>query len=109
MINGPDLAVVTKLDVLDHFAEIPFCTDYKYKGSVLREFPAAVEVLEKVEPVYRNMPGWQTSIAGMRDWNQLPAKAQDYLKFLSDYLGVEIGMISTGPGRDETIQMKEIS
>ena len=109
MINGPDLAVVTKLDVLDHFVEIPFCVDYKYKGSLLREFPAAVEVLEKVEPVYRNMPGWQTSIAGMRDWNQLPTKAQDYLKFLSDYLGVEIGMISTGPGRDETIRMKEIS
>ena len=109
MINSPDLAVVTKIDVLDSFAEIPFCTDYKYKGSVLKEFPAEIEVLEKVEPVYRTLPGWQTSIAGVRDWKQLPSRAQDYLKFLSDYLGVEIGMVSTGPGRDETIRLKDFS
>ena len=106
MINGADLAVVTKIDVLDGFAEIPFCTEYKYKGSALKEFPPEVEVLEKVEPVYRTLPGWLTSIAGVREWKQLPAKAQDYLKFLSEYLGVEIGMVSTGPGRDETIRLK---
>jgi len=109
MINAPDLAVITKLDVLDAFAEIPFCTEYKYKGSVLQEFPAEVEVLESVEPVYRTLPGWQTSIAGTREWKQLPTKAQDYLKFLSDYLGVPIGMISTGPGRDETIRLNDIA
>jgi len=108
MINDPDLAVITKLDVLDEFAEIPFCTDYKYKGTLLTEFPAEVEVLEKVEPVYRTLPGWQSSIAGIREWKQLPTKAQDYLKFLSNYLGVEIGMVSTGPGRDETIHLKDI-
>jgi len=108
MINAPDLVVITKLDVLDEFAEIPFCTEYRYKGSVLREFPAEVEVLEKVEAVYRKLPGWQSSIAGIREWKQLPVKAQDYLKFLSDYLGVEIGMVSTGPGRDETIRLKDI-
>jgi adenylosuccinate synthase len=107
MINAPDLAAVTKIDVLDSFSEIPFCTDYKYKGSLLKEFPAEVEVLEKVEPVYRVLPGWQTSIAGVRDWKTLPSRAQDYLKFLSDYLGVEIGMVSTGPGRDETIHLKD--
>ena len=71
-------------------------------------FPAEVEVLEKVEAVYRKLPGWQSSIAGIREWKQLPIKAQDYLKFLSDYLGVEIGMVSTGPGRDETIRLKDI-
>ena len=109
MINAPDQAAVTKLDVLDAFADIPFCTEYKYKGSVLRDFPAEVEVLEQVEPVYRTLPGWQTSIAGVREWKQLPQKAQDYLKFLSDYLNVEIGMVSTGPGRNETIRVKDIS
>jgi adenylosuccinate synthase len=107
MINSPDFAVVTKIDVLDHFAEIPFCTGYKYKQSLLKEFPAEIEVLEQVEPVYRNLPGWQTSIAGIREWKQLPGKAQDYLKFLSDYLSVEIGMVSTGPGADETIRLKD--
>jgi len=108
MINAPDLAVVTKIDVLDTFGEIPFCTEYKYKGSVLNEFPAEADLLAKVEPVYRNLPGWQTSTAGVREWKQLPARTQDYLKFLSDYLEVPIGMVSTGPGRDETIQLREI-
>ena len=52
MINGLDSLVVTKIDVLDEFTEIPFCIDYKYKGSVLKEFPADIDVLAGVEPVY---------------------------------------------------------
>ena len=108
MINALDSVVVTKVDVLDTFAEVPFCVEYKYKGSVIEDFPADCEVLAKIEPVYKNLPGWQSSTAGIRDWNKLPQKAQDYLKFLSDYLGVPLGMISTGPGRDETIHMKEL-
>jgi adenylosuccinate synthase len=108
MINAPDFAAVTKIDVLDTFAEVPFCTDYKYKGSVLREFPAEADVLAEVEPVYRMLPGWQTSTAGIRDWDRLPTKTQDYLNFLSDYLEVPIGMVSTGPARDETIRVRDV-
>jgi adenylosuccinate synthase len=108
MINAPDLTVVTKIDVLDTFAEVPICTEYKYKGSVVSDFPAEIEMLGKVEPVYRMIPGWQTSTAGIREWEQLPSKAQDYLKFLSDYLCVPIGMVSTGPGREETIHVESI-
>jgi len=105
MINGLNSVVVTKIDILDTLAEIPFCVDYKYKGSVLREFPADIDVLAKAEPVYKTMKGWQTSIAGTRDFSKLPAAAQDYLKFLSDYLEVPISMISTGPEREETIRL----
>ena len=105
MINGLQSVVVTKIDVLDPLAEIPFCVDYKYKGSILREFPADIEVFAKVEPVYKSMKGWQTSIAGTRDFEKLPAAAQDYLKFLSDYLEVPISMVSTGPQREETIRL----
>jgi adenylosuccinate synthase len=79
--------------------------DYKYKGSILREYPADVEVLSKVEPVYKTLPGWQSSCAGVREWTGLPAKAQDYLKFLSDYLATPISIVSTGPERDETIRL----
>jgi len=107
MINGLDSVVVTKVDVLDTMAEIPFCVEYGYKGSAMQEFPADIDVLAQVEPVYKTLPGWQTSTAGIRDWDKLPAKAKDYLKFLSDYLNVPLGMVSTGPGRDETIHMKE--
>lgn len=109
MINGLDQLVVTKIDVLDSFSEIPFCTDYRYKGSILKEFPAEIEVLANVEPVYTRRPGWSSSTAGIRDWKKLPLKAQDYLKFLSDYLAAPIGMVSTGPGRDETIHVEELS
>jgi adenylosuccinate synthase len=105
MINGLSSVVVTKIDVLDPLAEIPFCVDYKYKGSILREYPADIDVLAKVEPVYKSMKGWQTSIAGTRDFEKLPTTAQDYLKFLSDYLEVPISMVSTGPEREETIRL----
>jgi len=105
MINSLDSVVVTKLDVLDSFAEIPFCVDYKYKGSVIKEFPAEIEVLAKIEPVYKQLPGWHTSIAATREWSKLPTKAQDYLKFLSDYLSVPLSMVSTGSDRDETIHL----
>jgi adenylosuccinate synthase len=105
MINGLDSVVVTKIDVLDPLAEVPFCTGYKYKGSILREYPADIDILSKVEPVYKNLKGWQTSVAGTRDFAKLPAAAQDYLKFLSDYLEVPISMVSTGPEREETIRI----
>jgi len=105
MINGLDSVVVTKIDVLDPLVEVPFCTGYKYKGTVLREYPADIDILAKVEPVYKNLKGWQTSIAGTRDFVKLPAAAQDYLKFLSDYLEVPVSMVSTGPEREETIRI----
>src|SRR5262245_21874496 len=105
MINSLDSLVVTKLDVLDTFAQIPFCVDYKYKGSIIKEFPAEIEVLGKIEPVYKQLKGWNTSIAATREWSKLPAKAQDYLKFLSDYLSVPLSMVSTGSDRDETIHL----
>ena len=54
--------IVTKIDVLDPLAEIPFCVDYKYKGSMRREFPADIDDLAKVEPVYKNIKGWQTRV-----------------------------------------------
>lgn len=105
MINALDSVVITKIDVLDTFAEIPFCVDYKYKGSLVKEFPADSAILAAVEPVYKNLRGWQTSVKGVRDWSGLPAAAKDYLKFLGDYLGVPVSMVSTGPARDETIHL----
>jgi adenylosuccinate synthase len=105
MINGLDSITITKIDVLDAFAEIPVCVEYRYKGSVLKEYPADPAVLANIQPVYKNFKGWQASLAGLKEWAALPAAAQDYLKFLSDYLGVQISMISTGANRDETIHL----
>jgi adenylosuccinate synthase len=105
MINAFDSVVITKIDVLDSFDEIPFCVDYKYKGSVLKEFPADTSILAEVQPVYKNIRGWKKSLAGTKQWSELPVVAQDYLKFLSDYLGTPISMVSTGPSRDETVHL----
>jgi len=102
-LNGITSLVVTKLDVFDTQPEIQVCVRYKYKGTPLDEMPAEVEKLEKVEPEYRTLPGWQSATYGVRERDALPQAARDYLKFISDSLGVEIGMISTGPEREATI------
>ena len=101
-INGIDSLVVTKLDVFDAQPEIQVCTGYRYKGAPLTEMPPDVETLEKVTPEYRTLPGWMAPTSSLKDPAALPAAARAYLKFISDYLGIEIGMISTGPEREAT-------
>jgi adenylosuccinate synthase len=102
-INGICSLVVTKLDVFDTQKEIQVCTGYRYKGAPVLEMPAAAEDLAEVTPEYRTLPGWQSDTYGVQDAGKLPRAAVDYLKFISDFLGVEVGMISTGPERDATI------
>jgi adenylosuccinate synthase len=102
-INGISSLVVTKLDVFDTQKEIQVCTGYRYKGAPLKEMPATAEQMSEVTPEYRTLPGWQSDTFGIKEIEKLPRKALDYMKFISDVLGVEIGMISTGPERDATI------
>ncbi|MBI3406371.1 MAG: adenylosuccinate synthase [Acidobacteria bacterium] len=103
MINGIDSLVVTKLDVFDTQPEIQVCTGYKYKGSPIDEMPAEIEKLEQVTPVYRTLPGWKTNTYGVKVASDLPPAARDYMKFISNELAIEVGIISTGPERDATI------
>ncbi len=103
MINGIDSLVITKLDVFDTQREIKVGVGYTYKGTPLNEMPASAELYEKVTPVYKTLPGWSESTYGLQDGAKLPKAAIDYLRFISDFLQVEIGMISTGPERDASI------
>ena len=103
VINNLQAIALTKLDVLDEFNEIPVCTDYEYKGSKLKEFPADIGRLELVKPIYKTIPGWQRQTAGIRDYEALPEKAKDYLKILSEITETEFSFVSTGPDRDDTI------
>jgi adenylosuccinate synthase len=103
MINGIDSLVITKLDVFDTQREIQVCVGYKYKGRTLQEMPALSEEYEKVTPEYKALPGWCQSTYGVRDAGKLPKAALDYLRFIGEFLQLEIGMISTGPERDATI------
>jgi adenylosuccinate synthase len=102
-INGFDSMVVTKLDVLDEFDKIPVCVAYRSGGRELSEMPSTVAEIETIEPVYESVPGWKTSTFGMDSYEQLPAKAKDYIAFLESRMGVEVGCISTGPERNQTI------
>ena len=103
MINGMDSLVITKLDVFDTQREIKVGVGYTYKGSPIHEMPASAEEYERVVPVYKTLPGWCESTYGIREVAKLPKAAIDYMRFVSDFLEIELGMISTGPERDATI------
>jgi adenylosuccinate synthase len=103
MINGIEWLVVTKMDVLDHLAEIPVCVGYKINGKKTSEIPAQISGYEKIECVYENMPGWQKATSGISDYDKLPQKAKDYLDFIARETGSKIAMVSTGPDREQTM------
>jgi len=107
MINGTSWLVVTKLDVLDELEEIPVCTNYKLDGHETQQIPAQISGFEKLEPVYTKLPGWQTATFGTNCYDQLPAKAKQYLQFVERESGAKIAIISTGPDREQTIFMPE--
>ncbi len=106
-INGTEWLVVTKLDVLDHLAEIPVCTGYEINGKVTDVVPADVQGLESIKPIYTKLKGWQQPTDGIRKFEELPAAAQEYLRFQERESGAKIGMVSTGPDRDQTMVLPE--
>jgi len=103
MINGISWLVVTKLDVLDELAEIPVCVGYKINGKVTAEIPAHAKGYDAIECVYHTMPGWRTTTQGITQLEKLPQAAREYLAFLEKESGARIGMVSTGPGREQTM------
>lgn len=109
MVNGISWLVVTKLDVLDEMDEIPVCVGYKVDGKVSSTIPAQASGYEKIECVYRKFPGWRQETLGITQYEKLPLKAKEYLAFLEKESGARIGMISTGPGREQTIVMDEFA
>jgi adenylosuccinate synthase len=102
-VNGFDSLIVTKLDVLDSFPELKVCVGYKVHGELVDDMPATNALLEQIEPVYETLPGWQDPTSGVDSFEQLPKEAREYIYFLEEKTGVEIGAVSTGPERTETI------
>jgi len=103
MLNGIDSLVVTKLDVLDELEKIPVCVAYRTGRHEVTEMPPTVAGLEAAEAVYECLPGWRSSTAGISSFEELPQRAKDYLAFLESRTGIEVGCISTGPERNQTI------
>jgi adenylosuccinate synthase len=102
-LNSMSGLVVTKLDVMDELQVVRICVGYKVDGKPQETVPIGAEGLEKVEPVYEEMPGWQTSTVGMTRYEELPEKARRYLKRLEETTGAEVAIVSTGPDREHTI------
>ncbi len=108
-INGTEWLVVTKMDVLDELDEIPVCIGYKIDGKLTDSVPADVSGIESIEPQYTRLKGWRQSTEGIRDFGQLPRAAQEYLRFQERESQARIGMVSTGPERDQTMILPEFA
>ena len=104
-VNGLTGLAVTKLDVLDTFAEIPVCVSYRLDGVECDELPSDVESLERVEPVYETLPGWQRYTGDARRLADIPAAARAYLDRLEDLAGQPIRYVSVGTRRDQIIEV----
>src|SRR3984885_9202043 len=102
-VNGTEWLVVTKMDVLDELAEIPVCIGYEIDGKFTDLVPADVQGLESIVPRYPTLKGWQQPTEGITEFDDLPTAAQEYLRFQERESGARIGMVSTGPDRDQTM------
>ncbi len=107
-INGVNALVVMKLDVLDQLETIKICTGYRYRNSVIKEFPASLKALAECTPVYQELPGWLCDTTQARELNDLPPKARDYLSHISDLAQASIAMVSVGWRRDETVMIEPV-
>jgi adenylosuccinate synthase len=102
-VNGAEWLVITKLDVLDELEEIPVCVGYEIDGKMTDEMPADVRGLESIKPRYIRLKGWRQSTEGITEFGKLPQAARDYLRFQERESGARIGMVSTGPDREQTM------
>lgn len=107
-VGGLDYIAITRLDILDNLPTLRLCVGYKYKGELLDEFPASLKVLAEVDPVYEELPGWQTATSHIRKYQDLPENARRYIERLSEASGIKVGIVSVGPGRDQTIVLKDM-
>ncbi|PKD43032.1 adenylosuccinate synthase [Rhodohalobacter barkolensis] len=102
-LNGMNELALTKLDVLDDFESIKVCTHYELDGSQIDHFPSDTAEVERLKPVYKSFPGWETSTRNISSFDDLPENAKTYIQFIEEFIGVDFTIISTGPKRTETI------
>ena len=93
--------------MLDALDKIKVCVGYKINGTTCDSLPSVSQDLRRVEPVYETLPGWKSSTLGITELNELPRSAREYVNFLSNQIGVQIGIISTGPERSQTIIVRD--
>lgn len=102
MIDGVTDLIMMKSDCLDDFETIKVCTSYNVDGAETDQVP--FDIAAKIDPVYTEFPGWKKDLTGIRKESELPQEFKNYIKFMEDYLGVPISIISLGPDREATIE-----
>ncbi len=107
-INGLTDFFLTKLDVLTGWERIPVCVAYDVDGARVEELPASQSDFHHAKPIYEYLPGWKESISGARSINDLPKNAKAYVEYLEKISGAPISAIGVGPGRDETIVVRDL-
>lgn len=107
-VNGMNGIALTKLDVLTGFKKIKICTAYRYEGETYQEFSSSQRVLERAEPVWEEMDGWDSPLSEARTLSDLPINAQRYIQRLEEILETDMVLVSVGPGREQTITIKDL-
>jgi adenylosuccinate synthase len=105
--GGIDGIALTKLDVLDGFDQVKFCTAYRRNGEIYDHLPSGTTAQAELEPVYESAEGWRESTRGARSWAQLPATAIKYIRRLEELIGAPVALLSTSPEREDTVLVRD--
>ena len=106
-VSGIKNLAITKADVLSGLFELKVCTAYEYQGKRLNTIPADSSILGKVTPIYETLPGWSEDLTAIRNINEIPKNLQNYLRFIEEFTGARINLISTGAGREAVIDIQK--
>jgi len=102
-INGFTGVALTRLDILDVFPRIKICVGYKLDGQTINYFPASINALERCQPIYEELAGWQTPTTNISQYDKLPSEAKKYIARLEELVGCPVKLICVGPRREQTI------
>ena len=108
LVNGMTGLVLTRLDILDGFPSVKVCVGYRVNGQVIDRFPSNTSLLAQCQPIYEEHPGWSQPTASATSVSQLPENAMSYVNRIEELVGCPVQIISTGPSREETIEVSRI-
>lgn len=107
-VSGLTDLSLNSIDVLTGIETLKICTAYRYKGEIIEEFPANLNILAKCEPVYEELPGWTEDITGCKTLSELPENARHYLERVSQLTGIPLSIFSVGPDRSQTNVVRSV-
>jgi adenylosuccinate synthase len=107
-VNGFTGAAITNLDIFDTFPLLKICVGYKLHGETIDNFPSSITALSRCQPIYEELPGWQAPTTDIREYEQLPPQARQYLNRLEELISCPIDLVSVGSAREQTIEVRPI-